>query len=193
MRGRPMSSSTTSGRNSSAAATPRRRHGPSHLVARHLEQHRERDRGVLVVVDDENAAGRGRAGVGSRPPPCGLASAVVERAGARRTRSPCPSAVAPGLDRAAVHLDEPLDERQADAQPALRRARGSGRPARTCRRCCRACRRECRCRCPARETTASPSCALGGQRRSGRRAPCTWQRCSAGSNTWARRAASASR
>ena len=56
-----------------------------------------------------------------------------------------------------------LHQRQADAQPALRRSQRRGRPARTGRTRAAAAPARCRCRCRARVTTASLPCALGAQ------------------------------
>ena len=88
--------------------------------------------------------------------------------------------VAGGLDRAAVQLDQPLDQRQADPQAAL----GAGQRAVALReqvedlrqRLGRDARR--RCRGPGRRPRRRPARPPAG---SGRPARCTWRRWSAGS------------
>ena len=116
-----MSSSTTSGRSARPPRSPAsavvRRDG---LVAVELQQHRERLRAVLVVVDDRmrrraapprGVGSRGDAGRGRARPAIG-----------RRTTNSLPLAEsrAVRLDRAAVHLHQRLHQREADAEAAVR-------------------------------------------------------------------------
>ena len=111
----------TSGRKAAAASTAA---APSWAVRtswpEHLQHHRQRVGRVRVVVYDEDAArARPRAAVAAG------AGGDRDAAGSGRRQpddelAPPAGAVAAGLDGAAVHLDQPLDQRQADAQPALR-------------------------------------------------------------------------
>ena len=94
--------------------------GGPHLVPRELEHHRHRGRRVTVVVHHQDA---------TPWPGCALVvlfennlasiSRLPSSTGSRTVNVlPLPSAGALGRDGAAVHLDQPLDQRQPDAQAA---------------------------------------------------------------------------
>ena len=89
-----------------------------HLVAVQSQHLRDALGGVDVVVDHQDRGGRDAASARRR----GASSAAARRArGSRTTNSAAPAgALAEGLHRAAVHLDQPAHQRQADAQAALR-------------------------------------------------------------------------
>ncbi len=92
----------------------------SRLVTLHSENECEAHRGILVVVDDENTAAArftrrvepGRARLGCRRRLPGRWQPHHELGAFGGT-------FAVRLDRAGVHLDESLDQRQADAEPTL--------------------------------------------------------------------------
>ena len=124
-RGRPMSSRTTCGpeargqrpRASTPSCADADRRWPSDL-----QQPAPGSRPRRVVVHHQDRAGR------RSPAPSARGRRPARRprrrcrtaAGARRTRCRGPGPSLRACDRAAVHLDEPLDQRQADAQAALR-------------------------------------------------------------------------
>ena len=155
--GRPMSSRTTSGRLAAAASSaagpswatgprgPSSRSSMARLVGR-----------VAVVVDDQDRGGRPRAGPARRRPrrrgppraPPTARQADDELAAPCPARRSWPRRVPP------CSSTRLLDQRQADAQPALRRGRASGRPGRTGRR--RAAASPARCRCPCRAPGPRP-------------------------------------
>ena len=92
------------------------------LVPLFLQQDLQQFRVVGVVVDDEHAAGHSRLGTAQAAASV-MASIVTDSGSAgRRTVNrlprPGPSLCADTLP--AVHLDEPFDEMQADAQTAVR-------------------------------------------------------------------------
>ena len=122
MPGRPMSSRTTSGWNRPALAGRRRRRGRVRPRGRcSFKQACQALGGVDVVVDDQDAAGRPARAARRRGPAPGRRGGPVAGRGRRTTNSlPWPGPSLCGLDRPAVHLDQPPHERQADAQPALR-------------------------------------------------------------------------
>ena len=148
--GSPMSSTIRSGRNASASSTPS---SPSWAVRISLP---------MTVSSIARLAAPSRLSSTTRirrlEPALPSAASAARRSGVRLARATgqphderaaLPVPVAPGLDRAAVHLDQPLHQRQPDAQPALHRSR-LGPPARTSRKTSAAPRPECRCPCPAR-------------------------------------------
>ena len=67
-----------------------------------------------------------RRGARRRPPAPGCAAVAAAATGRRTTNSlPLPGPSLCASTRAAVHLDQPLHQRQADAQPALRALQGA--------------------------------------------------------------------
>ena len=119
----PRSSSTISGSN--VAADGQRLDAVvrgAHVVARQLQLQRQRLRRVVVVVGHEDAPRR------DAPAGVGVCAGSSHRAPAacRQHRQPhgelgaAPRPVAVRRDRAPVHLGQPPDQRQADAEAALR-------------------------------------------------------------------------
>ena len=114
----------------------RRRRGPSAPRGASARSSRAR-LSAASTLSSTTRMRRGRRAAGAA---CRLSSPLRRRncacrSGSRTTNSlPRPQPVAVGLDRAAVHLDEVLHQRQADAQPALRPCGRRGPPGRTARR-----------------------------------------------------------
>ena len=119
---------------------------------------------VVVVLDDQHAAPAAPRGTASR-----LARRRRRRAVPPGSRTvnvaalPGPSLVR--LDRAAVQLDEPAHQRQADAEPARARGRACARPGRTGRRRAAERRARCRCRCRCTAQHAPRRSRAHGRRR----------------------------
>src|SRR6185369_10524589 len=88
-------------------------------VAPDLEQHREALRGIGIVLDHENAAGRGASGRGAPIFGHPLLARGLERQGHGELASTA-EPVARRLNPAAVHLDQALDQRESDSEPSLR-------------------------------------------------------------------------
>jgi hypothetical protein len=92
------------------------------LVAAELEQDRQAVGGILVVVDDQDAASRRRHGGTAvmRAPALRQAEVRRHRRKPHHELAAEPEARTRDLDGAAVHLDQALHERQADAEPPAR-------------------------------------------------------------------------
>ena len=126
----------TSGRNRAArstASTPS--WAVAHLVAEQSQHHGQALGPVPVVVHHEDAP---RGADRSARLADGSSATLSARPASDRQgdgeRAALALAVARGRDRAAVHLDQPLDQRQPDAQARRCSARCCGPPGRTCRR-----------------------------------------------------------
>ena len=138
MPGMPMSSSTTSGMElvelRQCARRRRRRRGTSWPSS--SSSIAEAVGGVAVVVDDQHAQPRAERRCAACTARRRWADVLGRRSAGRRTTNslPCPGPSLCASTRAAVQLDQPLDQRQADAEPAVLRRRASVRPARTSRR-----------------------------------------------------------
>ena len=150
-----MSSRTTSG--ASAAAIVERRGAvvrDRHLVAvepRAASRGSRPRRRCRRRPGCAGAARRPRRASASRPSTA--RRLALRRSGRRTTNSlPQPGPSLGARTRAAVQLDEALDEREPDAEAALRAVRACARPARTARRPRAASRARCRCRCRARRS-----------------------------------------
>ena len=178
--GKPMSSSTTSGRNASAAATRLfARRGP-YTSCRFRAGASPGFRRVPVVVHDQHAkrpaadAACRRAFAARCPPRCSPAG--------RRTVNvlPRPGPSLWAVDPPAVHLHEPLHQRQPDAQPALGPVERRSTWREHVEDPSAASPPGCRSRCPAptRRRRRPPARRPA---RSCRPRRCTWRRCSAGS------------
>ena len=119
-----MSQSTTSGRKRARLREPL---GPvvgdRDVVPAELERLAQAVGRVDVVLDDEHAAGCGPrrrgASVGG-----GSARGGLERQADRERRRPCRGPSLARADRAAVHLHQPLDEGEPEAEPALAAVEG---------------------------------------------------------------------
>ena len=149
-----------------------------HVVPREPEQHAEALGGIALssTTRIRRRQWRNRS-VGAVPgrlaAPAGRARAA---AGGPRTRCP---ARAPrcGPDAAAVHLDQAPHQRQADAQPALRRSGDAVDLREQLEDAAAASRPGCRCRCPCTDTDDLAVLAARRSARSCRPARCTWRRC----------------
>ena len=116
---------------------------------------------VPVVVHDQDAAMETGVGVLAASPRQACVPSDAPRRRGRRTTNSLPRLPGPsllGLDPAAVHLDQPLHQRQADAQPALRPAPATVDLREHLEDAGQHARRRCRCRCPAPDTATSPPC-----------------------------------
>ena len=100
--------------------------GHARVVAADREQRRQRFGRVLVVVDHQDLRRDVRCAGGPAVGCAGASDRALDRpACGPRTRCPGPRPGAVRGHRAAVHLDDPLDERQADAEAAARASAGA--------------------------------------------------------------------
>ena len=126
--GRPMSTSITSRRLGARPARGRRarRRQTTTSVTEQLEQHAPGSRRRRVVLHHQHpGAEPGCARAEARPAP--PRAAAAPSGGAARTPLPRPGPALRRLDPAAVELDQPLHDREADAEAALASGRACAR------------------------------------------------------------------